>query len=75
MGGDTLMVHIIYEGPRFGNEQKSPRGHLMPQTPEQFQKMGDMYEARMKEKDEEIAKLKQTVNTLRQKLGRGMAAI
>lgn len=46
----------------------SPRGNLMPQTPEQFQYMGDLYDKALQEKDREISRLKARVKRLEQKI-------
>lgn len=43
------------------------RGEKMPQTPEQFKRMGDLYEKALLEKEEEIRRLKQRINKLEQK--------
>ncbi len=47
---------------------QSPRGQLMPQTPEEFAYMAGVYDKALVARNEEISKLKETVNTLRQKL-------
>lgn len=49
-------------------EQFSPRGKLMPQTPEQYAYMAQLFEEAMLSRDAEISNLKQKVNTLEQKL-------
>ena len=42
------------------------KGERMPQTPEQFQRMGDMYEKSLLERDEQISRLKKKINELEQ---------
>ncbi len=42
----------------------------MPQTPEQFKRMGDLYESAMKIMELEIVYLKTRVNRLEQKIER-----
>ena len=46
------------------------RGESMPQTPEQFQRMGDMYEAELLRLKDELSRAKQTENELRQTITR-----
>ena len=44
------------------------RGKKMPMTTAEFHHMGDLYEVALLDRDAEISKLKNTVNTLRAKL-------
>ena len=44
------------------------KGEKMPQTPEQFARMGDLYEKALLAKDAEISSLKHRINQLQQKV-------
>lgn len=48
----------------------TPRGKMMPQTPEEFAYMGGLYEAGALKMQEEIGQLKHKINTLTQRLER-----
>lgn len=52
----------------FANQ--SPRGQRMPETREQFNYLGDLYEKALIEKDKEISRLRIRINKLEQKLGK-----
>ena len=46
----------------------TPKGDRIPQTPGEFKYLCDLYEEGLRAKNTEIAKLKQRINKLEQKL-------
>lgn len=46
------------------------KGARMPDTREQFDRMGELYEIALLEREEEISRLRRENNKLRQKLGK-----
>ena len=49
---------------------QTPKGSQMPQTPEEFQYMGDLYEEALLEAHAENSKLRNKINSLSQRLER-----